>query len=69
MRHVQKVQTIREELTRRTAVQCGAFVLDVVRSAPLTYRRTDNGQILSPADLANLRSRYPEATIIVDDIA
>ena len=69
MRYVQSVKTIREEITRRTAVQCGAFILDVIRSAPLTYRRTDTGQILSPADLANLRSRYPEATIIVDDIA
>ena len=47
----------------------GALIVDVVRSSPLTYRRTDTGQIWSPADLANYKSRHPQTVIIMDDIA
>ena len=57
-----------DKMRRSTPGGVGAFIIDIVRSAPLTYRRTDTGQILSPADLGNLRSRYPSAVFIMDDI-
>ena len=65
MKHEKRV----DRLVKRAQPYGGCFVVEVVRSSPLTYRRCDTGEILTPTDFAHLHSRYPEATFIVDDIA
>lgn len=69
MNYTARIQNLREEVSTLTGAQHGAFIIEIVRSSPLTYRRADTGDIMTPADLGNLRSRFPESVFIMDDIA
>ena len=63
-----KYRTKLDRLRKMVPFTAAAYIAEIVRSSPLTYRIFPGGQVYTAKEYASFRSQRADSVFIVDDI-